>query len=477
MNIVKPLAVLLLGCVACATPPADANGIWSGQVMQQGDAAMDLVLELKARGDTLTGSVSTPGDGARLAIENGRISGSHLSFEVNAGQPDAPSARFTVTATISGKEMRGSVVNPQEGVTMPLTLTKGDASRVPTPSVRASGPPRPKGGDPKPVHARQGILAAFDDHEVVALGILSYANQDLDEFILGLIRDPAFPQTVNDIVVECGNSRYQDLLDRYMAGGNVPLSAVQQVWRNTTQPMCGLASFYEQLFPLVRQINSALPPDRKLRVLAGDPPIDWSKVRGKGDLRPFRNRDASIAGVVQHEVLLKHRKALMIFGIRHLMHGGGGAVGMYERKIENRDGHHLTWVVMAHNGFGNHSPLTRDNDSLEQRLASWPVPSLAPLRDSWLADLDYGYFFPGERDGAGIAARVDAYLYLGPRAQLLNQPISMVAATDTAYMRELARRATIERGPTRPADILRGAMDSTVFFNAGAERPGPAASP
>jgi hypothetical protein len=477
VNIVKPLAVLLLGFVACATPPADANGVWSGQVTQQGGDAMDLVLDLRGKGGSLTGSVSTPADGARLAIEKGKVDGSHLSFEVNAAHPDAPSDRFTVTATIAGNQMRGYVANPQEGVTMPFALTKGGAAHASIRSVRDTGPPNPKGRDPDPVNASQGILAAFNDHEVVGLGILSYANQDFDDFILELIRDPAFPQTVNDIVVECGNSLYQKVLDRYIAGEDVPLSEAQRVWRNTTQPMCGLASFYEQLFPLVRQVNSALPADRKLRVLAGDPPVDWSKIRSRDDLRASRDRDASISAVMQREVLLKHRKALMIFGVRHLMHGGGGAVGMYERKLENGGGHHLTYVVMAHNGFGNHSSLTRYNDTLEQRLAAWPVPSLVPLRGSWLADLDYGYFFPDESDAAGISARVDAYLYLGPRAQLLNQPISMVAATDTAYMRELARRVSIERGPTTPADILRGAMDSTVFFNAGAERPGPAAPP
>lgn len=471
MNFSKRLAALLLGLVACATPPADVNGAWSGKV-DPGGSDMDLVLDLRAAADTLSGSISTPGDGTRFAIEHGKINGAHLSFEVNAARPDAPSNRFTVTATITGKRMQGSIVNREEGVTMPFTVTKGGLAPAPVTAARDTGPPSPEGGDPEPMDARQGVLAAFRDHEVVGLGILSYANQDLDNFILELIRDPAFPQVVNDIVVECGNSLYQDVLDRYTAGEGVPLSEVQKVWRNTTQPMCGLASFYEELFPLVRQLNAALPADRKLRVLAGDPPVDWGKVRSRDDLRPFRDRDASIATVMGREVLLKHRKALMIFGVRHLMHGGGGAVGMYERKIEHGDGHHLTYVVMAHNGFGNHSSLTRHNDALERKLASWPVPSLVALRGSWLADLDYGYFFPDESDAAGIAARVDAYLYLGPRALLLNQPASLTALTDTAYMRELARRATVEHGPTTPAEILRSARDSTVFFNAGAERPG-----
>jgi hypothetical protein len=36
---------------------------------------------------------------------------------------------------------------------------------------------------------------------------------------------------------------------------------------------------------------------------------------------------------------------------------------------------------------------------------------------------------------------------------------------DTAYMRELARRSAINGHPATPEAILRGALDSTVFFN------------
>jgi hypothetical protein len=399
-------------------------------------------------------------------IEHGTIEGAHLSFEINRKNPAGDSLSFAVTATIAGNQMKGSIVNRREGVTLPFTLTRNASGRHVAHTPAGAEPPAPKGSDPAPLDATKAVLAAFATHEVVGMGILSYANQDFDNFILALVRNPAFAVTVNDIVVECGNSLYQPVLDRFIAGEDVPLSDARNAWRNTTQPMCGLSAFYEQLFPLVRQINQALPAGRRLRVLAGDPPIDWDRVRKEDDLRPFRERDVNIASVMEREVLARHRKALMIFGVRHLMHGGGGAVGKYERKLETGGGSHLTYVVMAHNGFGNHSPLTRYNDELEQRLASWPIPSLAALPGTWLADLDYGYFFPGEGGGGTrISARVDGYLYLGPRALLLNEPISATAALDTAYLRELARRAAIGGRSVTPDAILQGALDSTVFFN------------
>ncbi len=49
-----------------------------------------------------------------------------------------------------------------------------------------------------------------------------------------------------------------------LRGADVPLSEARQVWRNTTQPMCGMSGFYEELFPLVRRINQTLPPEKKL---------------------------------------------------------------------------------------------------------------------------------------------------------------------------------------------------------------------
>src|SRR5216117_3987415 len=79
---------------------------------------------------------------------------------------------------------------------------------------------RPTGADPKPESALPAILAAFDKYEVVAMP-QGHGLQDLDDFILTLIRTPAFSEKVNDIEFECGNSLYQPLLDRYIAGEDV----------------------------------------------------------------------------------------------------------------------------------------------------------------------------------------------------------------------------------------------------------------
>jgi hypothetical protein len=344
--------------------------------------------------------------------------------------------------------LRQTAISPRAYGQNPAAAPKVEVSR-----------PNPTGTDPKPENAENAILAAFDKYEVVAMDS-AHGNKDLDDFILDLIRNPDFPSRVNDIAVECGNSLYQPVLDRYVAGEDVPLSEVQATWRNTTQPMCGLSSFYEEFFPLVRRINQKLPPEKRLRVLAGDPPIDWTKVQSRDDVPiRFRNRDANIASVMETEVLSKHRKALMLFGSFHLFHNGTlfpSAVQLYEKDYPG-----VTLVIADHVGFGNWTDLAKYNDEFEARMASWPVPSLIQnLQGTWLTsllDVDYssGAIHIKLVNGpSGTQARVtpivldgyskmiDAYLYLGPRDLLLLEPPTETLLAQ-AYLAELHRRAAV----------------------------------
>jgi hypothetical protein len=127
-----------------------------------------------------------------------------------------------------------------------------------------------KGSEPIPEPAIPAILAAFDKYEVVAMPE-DHGLKDLDDLIFALVRNPAFPEKVNDVVVECGNPLYQPLLDRYIAGEDVPLIDVRRVWRNADQPICGASGFgfFEQLYPLLRAVNQKRPPGKRVRVLAG----------------------------------------------------------------------------------------------------------------------------------------------------------------------------------------------------------------
>ncbi len=305
------------------------------------------------------------------------------------------------------------------------------------PAMQETAAGRPsdfKASEPKPQDPTDAILRAFDKYEVVAMDA-AHGNKDLDDLILHLVRDPIFPTKVNDIVVECGNSLYQSTLDHYIAGENVSLSDVRPVWRDTTLLMCSLSGFYEQLFPVIRRINQKLPSQRKLRVLAGDSPLDWSKVVERSEV-PLA-RDARVASIMQNEVLSKHRKALMLFGTFHLFHRNKNAPRGLESAVQRYEKNYpgVTMVIADQLVFFDSTDLAKYNgDALESRMASWPVPSLVQnIESTWLADVDPAYF----------SQMVDAYLYLGPSDLLLAEPREAEIFSNQDYMAELQRRSRI----------------------------------
>lgn len=320
-------------------------------------------------------------------------------------------------------------------------------------SVALSQVSAPKNSTESPLEARpamSSVLNAFTRYEVVGIDA-GHDQKEIDDFILDLIRQPSFPTRVNDIAVECGNSLYQAVLDRYINGEQVPYSEVQKVWRNTTQLMCGQSAFYEQLFPLVRAINQALPAQQRIRVLAADPPVDWSLIHNKKDFSSFTDRDGSIASVMEKEVLSKHRKALMLFGIFHLLHASGpdegDAVTLYEKRYPQS-----TFVISGLGYFG-----TDIKDEAVISFSKWPNPYLISSGTT-LGSLKLDSFLPTPistddhcdvidpfkaRPNLVVSDLLDAFLYLGPQTLHLKEVIPADVALDVAYTSELIRRNTL----------------------------------
>ena len=214
--------------------------------------------------------------------------------------------------------------------------------------------------------------------------------------------------------------------------------------------MCGYSGFFEQFFPLVRAINQKLPVTKHLRVLAGDPPIDWEKVKTSEEARGFLDRGPSIVSVMEKEVLSKHRKALMLFGTFHLMHGidDESDVSTYEK-----DYPHLTFVISDLGIYDTNRPVASISP-----FASWPSPSIALTKGTWLGALLLSDIFPPPimfdpnckvqiafppKLQKPIEAFVDAFLYLGPQELRLNEPMPADIALDADYMTELQRRESL----------------------------------
>jgi hypothetical protein len=151
------------------------------------------------------------------------------------------------------------------------------------------------------------LVSAFDQVDVVALG--EYHQKQLDSDIrIAVVRQPVFAKKVRSIVVEFASTTEQATLDRYIRGENISNDQLAQVWKTTTQAPNGIwdSPIYAEFFAAVRDVNSKLPADARIRVLGGDP--------GPGD---NRSRETAAVSVLKEQVFQKHGKALVIYGAAH----------------------------------------------------------------------------------------------------------------------------------------------------------------
>src|SRR5262249_41105818 len=200
------------------------------------------------------------------------------------------------------------------------------------------------------------VLGAFKHHRVVAIGEI-HGQQEHHDALQVMLADPRLPEVLDDIVVEFGNALYQPTMDRFVAGPAVENTDLRLGWRNTTQSPLSTwdAPGYEQLYRRGRATNWPLPPDKQIRVLLGEPPIDRTRGTPRDDVIAFlAERDDHMASVVRTEVLDKGRRALICYGSVHVAHApagdpGGGGVA----QIEQETGRHV-YVILA----GGHPRLS-----------------------------------------------------------------------------------------------------------------------
>jgi hypothetical protein len=247
---------------------------------------------------------------------------------------------------------------------------------------------------PVPIDAIAGIADAFRTHSVVAV-TAGHGEARGYAFGLSLVRDPRFIAAVNDIVIEEGSARYQDVADRFVRGDDVSSESLRPVWRDTTQPGLGLDRPWEEFFRTVRSVNASLPAERRIRVILGDPPIEWENVKTLADHRKWiEMRDWYPADLIQREVLAKGRRALITYGQMHFQRKN--IVANYES-----EGPAETIVSRLESKWGTKvfTIFTADVASLQPDAASWPVPSLAIVRGTVLGAADFTSYYPSEAMG------------------------------------------------------------------------------
>jgi hypothetical protein len=303
-----------------------------------------------------------------------------------------------------------------------------------------------KGTDPIAHDAIEFILDAFDDYTIVALGEGNHTNWQAATFRLQLIRDPRFSKKVQNIIVEFGTSRYQDVMDRYIAGHLIPFDSVRMCWQETTQPVIWDAPIYEEFFRAVRNLNQSLPKENQLRVLLGDPPIDWSNINTREELEKWYNdrmitrpwgksniRDGNAFDVLVQEVITKDEKALAIFGDQHFAKPDiKMGVGFFADYMKGN-----LFVQLENSYPGSTLSITTHTgreiiESSYPQILTWDKASIALFKNTKLGSIPWG---PSKMEDFH-----DAILWLGPISTISYSNLVYETFENESYYIEALRR-------------------------------------
>ena len=274
--------------------------------------------------------------------------------------------------------------------------------------------------DPVVSDALEGILDTFNSYPIVAIGD-NHNVQELGEFYIQLIQQPEFAREVRNIVFEYGNAFYQDVIDRYINGEEVPFEELQRVWTPTfAYGPSPVAQMYIDFYRAVREVNAALPEGERLRVWLGDPPLNPEQPVTYSPNNPPPNRDEHFASIVSN-LIDQGEKALVIIGAYHLVPTGfpfalpgeaGGpmiigappagaepmpvvpgdsaampmipmALGSNVRQLLDAAYPGQVFAATLFDGIGDQACAAE----FDQIAETWQIPTLASLRGTTLADL------------------------------------------------------------------------------------------
>jgi len=394
----KELALVLL--LTLASTVADVSGTWTGTFSVPGsDHKEPQLFTLKQDGRKLTGS-GGPDAVEQYPITNGSVVDDVVKFELTTDN-----WAFKYNLKRVGQELSGDVL---------LKSKEGDSrtAHVVLRKVVVAAEIGTAHGEPQ--DAVPAILQVFDQFPIVAIGE-RHSLREVGDFYMSLVKDSGFQAKVNYIVIEFGTRLSQPMLDRYISGEEVALAELQHVWRDTTKVFAFESPVYAQLLRAVREVNLDLPPAQRIRVLAGDSPIDWAKVTTHEQWESYQPNNLSFAEVINEQVLAHNRKALVILGGSHVS----------KSRDPNRDPNTTTLVEQKHPGtvYVVLLAATRQGPA-----SKWRVPSLMPTLEPPVQG-DFG----------------DALLYLGENLTPADPDWQHYRA-DPIYMKELDRRARIEWG-------------------------------
>jgi hypothetical protein len=171
----------------------------------------------------------------------------------------------------------------------------------------------------------------------------------------------------------------------------------------------------------------------QIRVVLGDPPIDWASIRSADQINAYYpQRSSHAATVVQEEVLKRNRRALIVYGAGHIVSTGRiGANTLVE--ILKRDTKLRIFTIS--NSYPDVSRI--------EAGAAWPVPSLILVKGTTLGTA------PSEADSP-LEQDFDALLHLGGPSALSMTRVQKTVCDDAEYLKMRFERSALLATPSNP---------------------------
>ena len=207
------------------------------------------------------------------------------------------------------------------------------------------------------------------------------------------------------------------------------------MWRNATNSLLqgGDDLDYKALFIAIREGNMNSDSSHQLRVLAGDPPVDWNAIHTKKDFYAYLNdRDRHYANVVNKELIDANKRGVMIMGRSHLTY-------------TTSNPEHPNVINLLKNPDNAELIIIHLLTDLPTQISKMSIksPSVIRLKNNWLGETNAKFGFKRKEDEHPPALKetIDAVLYLGDPETFSKSDLRVF--DDDEYLAELNRRAQI----------------------------------
>jgi len=306
------------------------------------------------------------------------------------------------------------------------------------------------------------IRRSLQEYQIVCLGEGGHQAGEPHQFLRRVLGDTSILKTVDVVIVEFAATNHQAVLDAYIRGEEISISELSKVWRDTGQsPHAPWDSpLYHELLKTIREGNLTLSPDERVRVVAGDPPIDWEKIETREEYSASRiPRDPFAASLAMEQAFHLGKRVLIIFGDAHLPRVPVGP----EDDLRNS----LTSLILKeHPGAVRViSYLDPENLRIDDRIDELVQDRIYVTADHWTGAVNAELAFPDiyslvtdEKTGqqswqniplySGYLVRdlFDALIYIGPSSEWSYVPGSFDQEREEEYLKELNRRSLIRFG-------------------------------